>query len=228
VRCGSAACQSASLKTDLLSLYSSSSAPFDSFSRVQLHEEDYPQMMPTFTIIRMKNKEMAQHYGTNEKSSLLLGLGVLCRGLRDLPVIETQTERGEERNVPYAHSSSSYITGRRQVYSAPSRRRRRTYLDFGFSPSPPPYAASPAIPLDRGLPCLLGVYNLSSNLFFSFSPEGGAAKVLSAPSHSLCRPRGKRETRKHGGTPNTDIEGSSHFDGGEKREENEEKIVKPL
>jgi hypothetical protein len=133
VRCGSAACQSASLKTDLLSLYSSSSAPFDSFSRVQLHEEDYPQMMPTFTIIRMKNKEMAQHYGTHEKSSLLLGLGVLCRGLRDLPVIETQTERGEERNVPYAHSSSSYITGRRQVYSAPSRRRRRTYLDFAAS-----------------------------------------------------------------------------------------------
>jgi hypothetical protein len=43
------------------------------------------------------------------------------------------------------------------------------------------------------LPCLLGVYNLSSNLFFSFSPEGGAAKVLSAPSHSLCRPRGKEK-----------------------------------
>jgi hypothetical protein len=104
VRCGSAACQSASLKTDLLSLYSSSSAPFDSFSRVQLHEEDYPQMMPTFTIIRMKNKEMAQHYGTHEKSSLLLGLGVLCRGLRDLPVIETQTERGEERNVYRMHT----------------------------------------------------------------------------------------------------------------------------
>jgi hypothetical protein len=111
VRCGSAACQSASLKTDLLSLYSSSSAPFDSFSRVQLHEEDYPQMMPTFTIIRMKNKEMAQHYGTHEKSSLLLGLGVLCRGLRDLSVIETQTERGEERNVPYtaAHTSLDVV-----------------------------------------------------------------------------------------------------------------------
>lgn len=100
-----------------------------------------------------------------------------------------RTRRREKCTV----HSSSYITGRRQVYSAPSRRRRRTYLDFGFSPSPPPYAASPAIPLDRGLPCLLGVYNFSSNLFFSFSPEGGAAKVLSAPSHSLCRPRGKEK-----------------------------------
>jgi hypothetical protein len=26
------------------------------------------------------------------------------------------------------------------------------------------------------LPCLLGVYNFSSNLFFSFSPEGGAPR----------------------------------------------------
>jgi hypothetical protein len=151
--------------------------------------------MPTFTIIRMKNKEMAQHYGMYEKSSLLLGLGVLCRGLRDLPVIETQTERGEERNVPYAHSSSSYITGRRQVYSAPSRRRRRTYLDFAASLLHHHLMR----PLLRSLltgACLVywGFTISRQKPFFSFSPEGGAPKVLSAPSLSLCRPRGKRET----------------------------------
>lgn len=92
----------------------------------------------------------------------------ICPSLSPRP-----NEEKREMYTVRTQNSSSYITGRRQVYSAPSRRRRRTYLNFGFSPSPPPYAASPAIPLDRGLPCLLGVYIFSSNLFFHFLPRVG-------------------------------------------------------
>lgn len=125
----------------------------------------------------MKDKEMAQHYGMSWRNPREIfssfGAGGVVSGLAGFAHHRRPDRtRRREKCIPYAHSSSSYIT-RRQVYSAPSRRRRRTYLNFSFSPSPPPYAASPAIPLDRGLPCLLGVYIFSSNLFFHFLPRVG-------------------------------------------------------
>lgn len=135
--------------------------------------------------------------GTHEKSSLLLGLGVLCRGLRDLPIIVAQTERGEERNVYRTHTAAAHTS---HVVKCIVRHHAVAVVRTWILASLLHHHLMR--PLLRSLltgACLVywGFTFSRQTFFFIFSRGWGSQGSIGSVS-LLVSAKGKRETWKHG------------------------------